>query len=59
MSLFQCDSCGCLENTALTGAYWCSIFLEEHPAVLKSYREVLGLLDDVPYGSYCSACDPT
>lgn len=23
MSLFQCDECGCVENTAMPEGYWC------------------------------------
>jgi hypothetical protein len=58
MSLFQCDKCGCLENTALTGCYWSRNLLEKHPDVLASYRQVLGLDEKAEFGHYCSACNP-
>lgn len=59
MSLFQCDKCGCVENTACTNGYHCPVsWLEERPEVYASYREILGLKPDEPYGKYCSACSP-
>lgn len=58
MSLFQCDKCGCLENTSLTGAYWSKPLLEELPEAITSYRATLGLKDGEAWGSYCSVCNP-
>ena len=62
MSLFQCDHCGCCENTALSGYHsqlreW-KRMETDHPAILASYRVVLGLKEDQPLGQYCSACSP-
>ena len=60
MSLFACDKCGCVENTSCTGGYHhYPLNQAQHKNVLDSYRKVLGLPDGVPYGSYCSACDPS
>lgn len=65
MSLFQCDKCGCLENTALSGSYHIRHYfkkrpdgIHEHPAVVHSYRVILGLKDYEEFGAYCSACNP-
>lgn len=58
MSLFQCDRCGCLENTSCTGGYWTMKLVEDYPEVAASYRKVLGLAPDEPFGAYCSVCDP-
>ena len=68
MSLFQCDKCGCLENTALTRCSHCSYLMnrefEEEDKnsntykALQSYREILGLKDGEEFGHYCSACCP-
>ena len=65
MSLFQCDKCGCLENTACTGGYHMSHHfrirpdgIPEEPAIVHGYRVVLGLKEGEPFGSYCSACNP-
>ena len=57
MSLFQCDRCGCLENTACTGGYWAGYHRVPEEAA-ESYRKVLGLEPGEKLGSYCSACDP-
>ena len=34
MSLFQCDKCGCIENTACCG-YWYRSFSKSNPKSLK------------------------
>ncbi len=58
MSLFQCDHCGCIENTALTNGCWGAPLVKDVPKALASYREVLGLQGDEEFGRYCSACTP-
>lgn len=58
MSLFQCDNCGCAENSALTEGYLTLEFLVDDPEVIKSYKEILGLKEDEEFGNYCSACCP-
>ncbi len=60
MSLFQCDKCGCAENTALTNSFWYSwrILKEDRPEIYASYREILGLKPGEEPGKYCSACTP-
>lgn len=55
MSLFQCTKCGCLENTAATGGYWVYGLPKD---VEESYRKVLNLPDHMPWGKYCSVCNP-
>jgi len=59
MSLFQCDSCGSLENTALTdcGRSQMKYFLDD-PEEVAEYKEQLGLEEDEQFGDYCSACCP-
>ena len=58
MSLFQCDNCGCLENTALTfcGSKQMQFFVEKEN--IAKYKQQLGLKDDELFGNYCSACCP-
>jgi hypothetical protein len=51
MSLYQCDKCGVVENTAL-GAYWCNQFWEENSEVAASYREQLGLKQNMWHGQF-------
>lgn len=58
MSLFQCDKCGCAENTSTAGGYHGRGLVMRDPVVLNSYREVLGLKEDEPYGYYCCVCNP-
>lgn len=59
MSLFQCDKCGCVENSACSdGGYMGRWLIKDLPEVLKSYREVLGLKPDEPFGNYCCVCNP-
>lgn len=50
MSLFQCEKCGCIENTALTSGYvgWTS--KDDWPAEMRIEK---GL---EPGKKYCSAC---
>ncbi|MBU2590145.1 MAG: hypothetical protein KKA65_02205 [Nanoarchaeota archaeon] len=59
MSLFQCDRCGCLENTALTecSSDYMKIFIKESKE-LKEYKKELGLNENQEFGNYCSACCP-
>lgn len=57
MSVFQCDKCGCIENSACTSAYHGMIFLEDSPATL-SYKEILGLKPEQKFGRYCCVCSP-
>jgi hypothetical protein len=63
MSLFQCDKCGCRENTACSnmGHAFMNNALDADPgarAALASYREILGLKPGDKFGAYCSACSP-
>lgn len=64
MSLFVCDKCSCIENTALTDCYHCvymfnSDFEEgRNIEAMTSYKKVLGLKMEEPFGHYCSACCP-
>jgi len=51
MSLFQCEVCGCCENTALTGANMCQDFAE------KWFRWEGH--EDKRGKKLCSACGPT
>ena len=57
MSVFQCDKCGCIENSACTPAYHCMIMIEDGPAA-QSYKEILGLQPNDKFGKYCCACSP-
>jgi len=59
MPLFQCDNCGCLENTALTDCTisYMKIFIKNIEEVEK-YKKELGLKKDEEFGNYCSACCP-
>lgn len=62
MSEFQCDLCGCLENTALTNAppiLMKFLFVgEEYSVYRDNWREILGLNKNDELGGYCSACSP-
>lgn len=61
MSLFQCDKCGCVENTACcNGGHFIryTINKEKYPEVYKSYKEVLGLSEGEEFGKYCCVCNP-
>jgi len=60
MSLFQCDKCGCCENTSLTntGHYELSILFRKEAVMLSDCRTRLGLPADAELGRYCSACTP-
>jgi hypothetical protein len=58
MSLFQCDKCGCLENTSLTEGYWTGNEYIKGKPEYQSYRDKLGLAEGQPWGHYCSACNP-
>lgn len=65
MSLFQCDKCGCLENTACTPGYHMQYSYNKnyHPdhkdyKAFRSYKRVLGLKEDEPFGEYCCVCSP-
>lgn len=68
MSLFQCTKCGCLENTACTSCYMGTYMMnsdwkepklrKEHREALASYKKILGLKPEEPFGIYCSACCP-
>lgn len=68
MSIFQCQKCGCSENTADTECFHCMSWMnreytdkDTHPGVLlalQSYKRILGLRDDESFGYYCSACCP-
>ncbi len=58
MGLYQCDKCGCVDNTSVSK---CSVpeanyFI--HGAQLTECRQKLGLKDDQKLGRYCSACCP-
>jgi hypothetical protein len=65
--MFQCEKCGCAENTALTRGYHGQWAMNEEfkkprePEVkeaLDSYKTILGLRPEEPFGKYCSACCP-
>ena len=61
MSLFQCDKCGCVENTACSdGGYMIKYLItkERKPEVYKSYKKVLGLTEEDEFGKYCCVCNP-
>lgn len=61
MSLFQCDRCGCVENTALSeGGYLISglVTEDEPPEIVKSYKAAVGLKEEEPFGNYCCVCCP-
>jgi len=59
MSLFQCDYCGCMENSALTKcSYRQTEFFLEDTAPIKKAKEKFGLKKDEPFEDYCSACCP-
>lgn len=60
MSLFQCDKCGCMENTALTNAGHSQLkyLYQDETEFLADCRKRLGLEPDAPLGNYCSACTP-
>lgn len=59
MSLFQCDRCGCVENSACSDGYLMRFMFDEtDPAVVKSYREAVGLADGEEFGCYCCVCSP-
>lgn len=64
MSWFQCEKCGCKENTAVTkcshAAYKMNLELERDPChlALLSYKKILGLRSDQEFGHYCSVCCP-
>jgi len=61
MSLFQCSKCGCVENTAASdGGYLIKYLVtkEQHPEAYASYKKVLGLKDNEPFGQYCCVCNP-
>jgi hypothetical protein len=59
MSLFQCDRCGCLENTACTNGYHIRSSLQnEKGEAVESYRQIMGLKPGQPFGAYCSVCTP-
>ena len=58
MPQFQCDLCGCVENTALS---FCSIsppFASDEEE-LNRYRELVGLKPGEKFGRYCSECCPS
>ena len=60
MSLFQCDKCGCVENTATSdGGYHIKYLLDgtTPPDVIESYKEVLGLKPKEEFGKYCCVCN--
>lgn len=61
MSLFQCDVCGCVENTACSDGGNIMKYLitkEREPEVYESYRQVLGLKENEEFGNYCCVCNP-
>lgn len=69
MSIFQCDRCGCAENTACTSCSHSSYLMnsewdKQHKEpkhvieALASYKKILGLEPEQPFGKYCSACCP-
>jgi hypothetical protein len=62
MSLFQCDICGCIDNTTTSnmGGYDLNIFLRDVDSkeAVKSYKKVLGLKPDEKFGKYCCIHSP-
>ena len=64
MSLFQCDKCGCRENTSCSNAahpYFINHSADKNPrnaAAMDSARERLDLKSGESFGAYCSACSP-
>ncbi|MFH1409119.1 MAG: hypothetical protein ABIH34_04390 [Nanoarchaeota archaeon] len=58
MPLFQCDNCGCMENTALSDCSSGYLRYIGDAGLIAEYRQKLGLQEDEPFGSYCSACCP-
>jgi len=61
MSLFQCDICGCVENTATSdGGYLISQLIdkERNKVIYLSYLKALGLKETDELGRYCSVCTP-
>jgi hypothetical protein len=60
MSPFQCDKCGCVDDSATSdGGYLAKLLLDTAPRdVTDSYRKVLGLSPGEPFGHYCYLCNP-
>lgn len=60
MRLFQCDKCGCRENTALTNAAHglLNMIVSDDELTRKSYCLVVGIEPGSKLGNYCSACTP-
>lgn len=68
MSIFQCNKCGCAENTALTHMSHCVYMMnsdlssrrasQETIDALMSYKQILGLKPDEEFKKLCSACSP-
>jgi hypothetical protein len=66
MSLFQCDKCGCVENTASSDGGWHAPYLlgrsnmdEGNKEAIESYRKVMGLKEGEEFGHYCCVCSPS
>jgi hypothetical protein len=62
MSIFNCDKCGCIENTATSEGGWLlPAFVKARQVpedVQASWRKVLGLTESAKFGHYCSVCCP-
>lgn len=64
MPIFQCDKCGCAENSAITkcshSSYKMNVQFENDPTnlALNSYKKIIGIDPSMPFGRYCSACCP-
>lgn len=56
MSLFQCDKCGCIDNTALSAGYRIRLWARDDKAT--EFKNLLGLSQDQPLGKYCCVCSP-
>lgn len=59
MSLFQCDKCGVIENTALAeGGHLMFMWRDEPEDIQAEWRNRLGLKAGEPFGKYCCVCNP-
>ena len=59
MSLFQCDNCGTMDNTALSECGHGQMkHLSDNFNLIEEYRIKFGLKPNEPFGLYCSECCP-
>lgn len=57
MPVFQCNKCGCVDNTATSAMGWVLTLNSKDTSEAElSYKKLLGLSDDEKFKQLCSAC---